>query len=313
MVVLLWLIISAYLYCQHYITVKTYDVDRKIVLEDATLFIKQVTMKQYIKKEMPFDLRDRWQYKVAKQLPDGLQIPFLWLCYFYSRPFEFHDDNALLKVKGIMAYDSPGDYDLHNLYQMRIYIDETNYYGSGMGTLHGQNDNFHLFRVRVKKVTPDIKHFKLVIDKENVDRVKVLSFEPEWKTELYNTLQERPSKYEFDPDNWVLKTFHLFEEEKTDKLREFVLPKLRGDFPWARIKHNYWESIHNGHYTYMKEYQGFEDVFKYTVIFCERDDSETDKITEQPITDIAEQDLYLINTNEGWRLIDIGPVEELPH
>ncbi|MTI85896.1 MAG: hypothetical protein FH756_18870 [Firmicutes bacterium] len=286
--------------------------DKKIVLEDATVFIKQVTMEQYIKKEMPFDVGELWQYRVAKKLPDGLQIPFLGLCYFYSRPYEFHDDSALLKVKGIMAYDSSNDYELHELYQMRIYIDETNYYGRGMGARHAQDDNFHLFRVRGEEAPPDTKHLKLIIDRKDGDRVKVLSFEPTWETKTYNTLQERPPEYGFDPWESVFKIFHVVKYGNEEKLQELVLPKLRGDFPWGRIKHNYWESIHNGHFTYMEEYQGFEDVFKHTVVFCERDDSETDKITEQPITDIAEQNLYLIDTGEVWRLIEVGPVEELP-
>jgi len=44
----------------------------------------------------------------------------------------------------------------------------------------------------------------------------------------------------------------------------------------------------------LEEYQGFEDVFKYTDVFRERDDSKT----VNPFTDIAEQNLYLIDTGE---------------
>ncbi|MTI85613.1 MAG: hypothetical protein FH756_17385 [Firmicutes bacterium] len=312
-VVLSWAIISAYFYNQHYINLKTYDViNGKITLEDATLFVKQVTMEQYKSNIRPFHGDDIWYYNVALELPDKLVTPFIKLCYFYSLPYEFNDNIAVLKVKGIMTYDSLSKLDPFDIYQMYIYGHKTNY-GKNIGYTHRGNDNIYLFHVEGEGVATDIKTLGLIIDNKHGDREQVLSLEPKWETKTYNTLQERPPEYKFDPRESVFKTFRPFENGNADKLQEFVLPKLRGDFPWARIKHDYWESNHTGHFTYMKEYQGFNDVFMYTIVFNERDDLQTDNTAKQPVTDIAEQKLYLIDTGEAWRIIDIGPVTELSH
>jgi len=312
-VVLIWAIISAYFYNQHYITVKTYAANEKIVLEDTTLFIKQVTMEQYQRKAMPFDPNDIWYYKAASKLPKGFQLPFLKLCHFYSTPYEFLDNKAVIKVKGIIVKTSPGGIEPHDFYRMRIYDDKTNYYGRSLGFTHRQDSNIYLFRVRGEKASPDLNCLKLVIDSNSGDREKVLSLEPKWKTKTYNTLQDWPPKYEFDPLESVFEVFHMVKYENDKKLQDFVLPKVRDDFPWARIRHNYWESNFTGHFIYMKEYKGFKDVFAHTIVFRERDDLQSDNIAEQPVKDIAEQKLYLIDTGEAWRIIDVGPLEELPH
>ena len=316
-VVLTWAIISVYFFCQHYITVKTYDVNEKIVLKEAILFIKQVTMEQYHRKAGPYDPSDAWYGKVTPRLPEKAKVPFLKFCNFYSRPYEFQADSAVVKIKGIMAYDSANILNLRDQYKIYIYNDKANYFGRSMAGGGGKNvpsNNVYLFYVFGKEVPPDIKQLKLVIEKKrDQSKPKVLSLEPKWETDTYNTLRERKPRYEFDPEILVSKMYHSFRVGNTEQLEDFVLPEQRDNFHWERMEHEYWDLITGGHFTYIKEYQSFEDVFKYSIVFSERDNSENDNIAEQLMTHVAKQNLYLIDTGEEWRIIDVDPMEELLH
>jgi len=73
---------------------------------------------------------------------------------------------------------------------MHIYEEKTNYYGRNMGTSHAVEDDIYLFHVRGEETPPDWQSLKLIIDKKNGDREKVLSFKPKWETKIYNTLQK---------------------------------------------------------------------------------------------------------------------------
>ncbi len=231
-IILIWLLITIYFYFQHPVVYRYQNLNANIPIGNAQLLIHEIRASNLDEdKKMSWNYEKvPWQYKFAEKayemgIPLSWQIPVLQAASFYSRP-PLVEDYWTLHIYGTFIYPEDIDADENTRQRFAIYAYPgiINGTGSQIDTLHNAamiNAHGSIYAEHLNE--PLILR---VVDNENAKSVQLI-FTPEWQKERH---WQRGAQYK-SPADPVSSFLNQVYANKPQQALEYVLPKLRKDFP----------------------------------------------------------------------------------
>jgi len=303
-VTLLWLIISAYFFCQHFYTVKRIDLNKKVAVDNGTIWLEEIVLTN-VKKDYKVFEDAPWYYDFAFEHPSKLMWPFMRICYFYSTPYEVNEDFGKIEVKGFLALESPKPEkeEIFDLLDVDV-VDKHNVARtSGKEYTESKNSYVYYFSSDGKDFPLETDIFRVNVENEDDVKLWELTFnQTQWKSHTYNDFfTSKPPREEFETKQKLAQIYSALREGNKEEIEDFVLPEAKDQFSWDKLNHQYWDSPCGSYLNYEGRYQEDRDVFTYNITFHVPDDGSADAL----------QKVYLIYIDGVWKIIDVGSVEEV--
>ena len=304
MVVLLWLIISAYFFCQHFYTIRTIDINRKVPTDNGTIWLEEIMLTNYEKDYSP--LKDRpWYHDVDRNLQLRLSSTFMKICYFYSTPYEVNDDFGKIEVKGFLVLESSELRKEEIFHQLDVdVVDRYNAALTSGRRFHGSsNGNTFYFSSHGDAFPLGIEILRVNVENKDDEKIWELTFDQnQWKSHTYNDFfTPKPLREVLNTEQKLAKIYYTLREGSQEEIEGRILPEAEDQFSWDKLSHQYWDSPWGSYLNYEGEYQEYRDVFSYNITFRIPNDGSLD----------ATQKVYLVYRYGAWKIIDVGPVEEV--
>ncbi|MEN6349830.1 MAG: hypothetical protein ABFD08_10600 [Syntrophomonas sp.] len=230
---IIFLAVSAYFAYLHTYLVKTCYVDEKVVWGDQQVIVQK--LEAYNFERDFYDYSNIWYFNIIEKLPFSLQMPFLSVCRFYSRPGITYRDTWEVNVQGIII---PGISQNDNQY-LDFYIDG---HLRGAGSNQPDNRNYTFFDVRGDYFTAEDMNqvIKIIFPNEKTAQKATLKVNPKWEKQYcFNKL---PSNRGCDPADTVCKFFQLAAEGKKREALKLVAAENRNGFTWS-LSAEKWNSL----------------------------------------------------------------------
>ncbi len=305
----LWAIITLYFFGVHSNCIYGARVDRRLAVDDFEYFeITEITLepKYYDLRSSNWEVAP-WYSEFAFRLPAAFARPFFYLVTFYSNPYTSQPGVGLLTVKGI--YVSQNRDSLTEDYNPGLYIDNVKV-SRDCGTRGLTDSNTRFFEIRAEDVPLDVERVEFRLLDKSYKVLSKITLEPIWEERPY-FMQPKP-KLGYDPE-WVATSLTWFYRDgEDDEIRDLILPEVSQTFPWERLVHlktaEYKEfCLSNAGIYYQGDYRGYRDVFyvrlTYSRYLKKRGEFE----------DFAEQNAYIVKRDDGWRIIDVSPLERVAY
>ncbi len=217
-----WAVVTVYFAWLHTFVIKTCYLDEKITLDDRQYIIQEIDAVNF-ERVFP-DNYNYWPLDVVKKLPVSLQMPFLKVAGFYSRPWIAYSDTWEVKIKGV-AIPRLG---LNNE-DPKIYID--GHYG-GRAVQQPDQADYSFFNTRGKYYSAGElgQSITLIIEDKGTGHKTETRLEPQWKNKYY--FMGSPSDLGDDPADTARRFFALAAQGKRQEALKLVTPESRKEFPW---------------------------------------------------------------------------------
>ncbi|MDD2587182.1 MAG: hypothetical protein PHT79_11850 [Syntrophomonadaceae bacterium] len=136
---------------------------------------------------------------------------------------------------------------------------EDNYRVGGLRQELGSN--LCLFSVFGHHVPLTVEKVRAVVTDKKTGEVKSLLIRPNWKTKVYHG--KLPSEFPFSPEKTTRQLVRDMVDNGTDssRVQPLVLNKVRNQFPWENLQHQYWQKAHREEMEYQGNYKGYQDVY----------------------------------------------------
>ncbi|TCO76517.1 hypothetical protein EV214_108120 [Marinisporobacter balticus] len=201
---IVWLIISAYYYRQHCITIRNYIIDKQIELKDVKVEIKEVSLRtSNRKRNNNYRIPKSYElmYKFAQRFEDPMRAlkimkPLFQIPTFYSKPYEVNDELLTLKLRGKFISDKFKGKDREQLIEdIKVdVIDESGAdHSSSSRWQYEEGNNIVPFEISGNLFPIDRINNELTIvvtDKKN-NITKKFRIEPEYVTRNYNFFDKK--------------------------------------------------------------------------------------------------------------------------
>ncbi|MTI82501.1 MAG: hypothetical protein FH756_01085 [Firmicutes bacterium] len=305
MVILLWLIVSAYFFSQHFYTVRRIDLNEKVITDNGPIRVEEIVLTN-VKRDYSFD-DPPWYHDFAAKHPSRLTTSLMKVFYFYSTPYEVNKDFGRINVKGFLVSESP-ELDTEGLLDL-LDIDVTDKnnsaFTSGEGLKSSSRGNVVFFESYGDNFPFDIDIFKVDAENEDDEKIWELTFnQTHWESHTYNDFfTPKPPREEFETERKLTKIYYTLRKGSKEEIEGFMLPNVRDEFPWGKLNHQYWASPWSSYryLNYEGEYQEYRDVYTYNLNFRDPDDRSL----------VAQQKIYLIYKDGVWKIINVGSLEEV--
>lgn len=186
---LIWLAVTIYFYFQHQVTIQRHVLDNKVELENATVVVKEILLKDVKRKGIDFE---SWRFTFAAKLPISWYMPFVQICSFYSQPYEeLPYDIIELRGKVILNEEIGEEESLWDYYDIKI-VDEIGvHYGSG-STVAYEGSNIYYFAVRGNYYNRNLSNVDIIIKEKSSEGGKTIPVKLNWQAEKYNFFNRPP-------------------------------------------------------------------------------------------------------------------------
>lgn len=306
LVFIMWLLVSTYFYFQHHRTDKVFHLDEEVRSGSNLIKFKELRLVNYQSKDQA-NFWLPWYFPFANNLPLPLREPFLNICMFYTPSrYEFSDEEGTLSLSGYVI--SPEGNFSHEDFSNRLDIwlcgpNEVGYIGGSSTQASSQYHDFLFFSIHGRHVPLNAKEISLIIDdKINKQRDKI-ALDPVWDTETYTFFNRKKNYNYIDPEIAVRSLIDLARDNHIAEAKAHVLPEKQNLFKWELLNHQYWQTPTEPDINYQGEYLGYQNVFTNSFVFGE--------FKEDDFRGIAKQEFFLIDTKDGWKVIDVSPVQKL--
>ncbi|MBO8129710.1 MAG: hypothetical protein H0Z39_11045 [Peptococcaceae bacterium] len=303
---IIFLSVTAFFYAQHNRCIYWTKLSREI---DSTiksvpyLEVRQITLENKMERCRDAPPDEPWYWSIAKKLPKEYQIPFIQIVgsviSFYRNPYEVHPGEGLLKVEGIVVSDD------FRQYRLRIYHKDTCITGDVRYLTHGDS-NIHFFELVAENVPLDIDEVELWVLDQEYGLKRRIKLKPDWETlHYFRNAKPLDIRTHLDPQRTVFRITRLLVQGRMDEIAHFVLPKVRENFPWERIEELNtieFNSVSDVAPSYQEKYKSFEDVFCFHINYGIHN--------RGGFTKTGEQLMYVVSTEEGWRIIDVSKLKQ---
>lgn len=160
------LVISAYFYLQHRVSIWHYSIDRNFNVEDVQINITEMYVKNYERNKNYNVLnRNNIFYTLANKLPYKAVYVLTRIDYFYSDPYSVSKEYGTIGLKGRVISDKLTIADMQDFFAKNIeigIIDDTDrYYSRGLTTKYENNNYFIEFMTEGDKFPLDKLNKKL--------------------------------------------------------------------------------------------------------------------------------------------------------
>lgn len=162
----LGLVISAYFYLQHNVSIWSYSTDMNYNVEDVHINIVEMYVKNYESNATYNVLNNKLLYTLASKLPPRVVGVLFKINYFYSDPYSISKEYGIIGLKGRLISDKFYNVNTHDYFTKNLevgIIDDINkYYSSRLTTKYEDNNNFIEFlsegkRFPLNKLNGDLK------------------------------------------------------------------------------------------------------------------------------------------------------------
>jgi len=310
---IVWFIVTVFFYCQHYRVEKVYSVNEEVVFDNFIVQIKDLTIVNYmpIKERVTEYSERRWYLKFARKLPSSFQIPFVNICYFYSRPYEFNNQFGNIRAEGLILDKTIflGN-DLSNIWDavdIDIYDENERYYGRGRHLRHHDQSNYYLFGVKGENASLKSNSFNLLIRDKSGKQVRTYAVRPEWTLKTYTYFNKRTENYPFDPLYIIHSFLSPMRQGKKEVALKYLHPGEKNAL-WAVLDHGYWEMGGNDYVVYEGKKDSFERVYSSNITFGRYESG----FTPEDLIPVASQKIYFVIRDGSPLVIDADPLTVPP-
>lgn len=185
-----WLIASIYFYTQHKITIWNYQVNQQIQLNDVKIDIKEISVQNY-RSNKGFQ-KNNLIYEIVQKFPHQLQLGFLNICYFYSKPYNINDKYGVMSVKGQLISNSIIN-DEPNI-EIEVVDDIGVHYFSSQAKRHESDSNISNFETKgdyfpFEKLGSTLK---ISIKDKRDDKTIEIIIDPTFTKQSYGFFHKKP-------------------------------------------------------------------------------------------------------------------------
>lgn len=299
-----WLWVSIYFYGQHLIVVNEYPFYVQADTEKALIILRNITVTN-CKRKVNLDYKPPWYFYAIQKVPNHKIGNILFnICFFYSKPYEFSDDERSIRIEGLVAFKNSTEplsrHDYEKLpYDVGIYGDFDVRLTHSLGSAHEDGSNILYIDSDGKNTLIKNNHiFKVIItDRKSHQVIKEIAFKPDWKISAYGFFDQKPLTYQINPEITVKKFLKLVQNNEKTEAAKFLHINSKGKFPWENLNHSYFEKIAQPYVVqYVGNYANYKNVFKIDVKYHKKGNIFTG------------QTIYFTDYFGSWKLIDISPL-----
>lgn len=198
----IWLVISAYFYLQHNVTIWNYSIERSYNVEDIQVNITEVYVKNYEDGTYNVLNRNKTLYTLAKKLPFQVVSVLFKLNYFYSDPYKVSKEYGTIGLRGRLISDKFTNVNTHEYFTKNLevgIIDDINkYYSSRLTTKYEDNNNFVEFisegnRFPLNKLNSTLK---IYIKNKQTKDIQQYDISPKFIKNNYGYFKKVPNDFE---------------------------------------------------------------------------------------------------------------------
>lgn len=305
-ILLIWVTITLYFYCQHIQKVKFIPLYENIQIGDTKVCLRELSLVNY--KPRPFDFTNPpWYIELSKRLPQSLIMPYYKMIAFYRSPYTVNAEHGIATLSGyVLSKDGERLFGYPDK-KIDIWLagDYEVGYPGGTGTRNLGWDHFSFFHIEGNNVPLATQELSIMINDKVNNKDYKLPIKLDWQTKTYTFFNRKPSYGQaFDPAEKVKEFIDLQNQGAKEKLEQLILSDRLATIPWQYTKYDDWQLLNREeNVSYQEKYQGLSDVITVTITFGE--------FIEGSFKGKARQQFYLIDHQGTWKIIDIGPAQKI--
>ncbi|WP_459909947.1 hypothetical protein [Desulfotomaculum defluvii] len=304
LIFIMWLLVTTYFYFQHYRIDKVIYIDEEVHSGDNLIKLKELRLSNY-KVNYPANFEAPWYFLLANNFPQPVRELFVKICYFYTSPYEFSHDVGTLSLRGYVI--SPkGSFSIEDFSNVTdIWLSgphEVGYLGGHQIHSNSPNNDFHLIKIYGENAPLGLKEISIMIDDKKGHKKNKITLQPKWEKETY-TFFDRNKNYSFDPEDTVTSFLNLVRDNHISQAKDYVMPEKQASIQWELLKHKYVAYPRGSSTSYAGNHFGYQNVISENFVYGE--------MKADDFKDIAEQQLFLVDTKHGWKIIQVSPLRLL--
>lgn len=218
-------------------------------MDGAFVKLDEITVKDFKEKDLSTNFNG--PLFGLRRLPwVSFQSASKWQ-YFYYSPYNFNMDHRTITLRGlIITADRDLAFKTHELFKVYFADAKGNNLAQDVGRSYANklsDKNIVFFEVHGEidgdKSLTELRKLYISVRDEQGTVIAETEVQPKWKTKLYyNIPRDRPQR-RLTPTVTLEKFIRLGVENRDKQSAFYLIPlKIRKQFPWENLDHQYWQS-----------------------------------------------------------------------